>query len=63
MKKNEQKALRVKLRTAIKKVLKDNRVVQTNKTEINIAKSIKKFTKGIDIKKKTVAVKKTKEAV
>lgn len=61
MKKNEQKALRGKLLVAIKKVLTDSSVEQTNKTEKKITKSIKNFTKRIDIKRKGVAVKKIKK--
>ena len=63
MKKNEQKALREKLLIAIKKVLKDNSVEQTNKTVKTITKSVKRLTKGMDKKPKGVAAKKIKEAV
>lgn len=57
MKKNERKVLKVKLLTAINKVLKDNKDDLKNKTKIAIKKSIKQIVKNTDKKKKSVSAK------
>lgn len=62
MKKKEGKALKQKLIVAVKKTLKDNDAVLTDKIEKVVKKSIKqivkKSSKKVTIKKKSATVKK-----
>jgi predicted transcriptional regulator len=59
MKKQERKALKNKIMTSIKKVLKDNKTELTSKIEKAVKNSIKKLVKNSG-KEKPIALKKSK---
>ena len=60
MKHKKRKALRIKLLTEIKSVIKQNKIGMSNKIEKAIKKSIRKLVKKTDIKKTNVSTGKRK---